>query len=237
MSKMAVYPAVLAVCLALAAGARAGQGEPSGTKASPGLPAAKPAAPPPAAKLLQIRRLYVEQLGGGDAAGQIRDMIIAGIQRAGLFVITENPDRADAVLRGSAEDLIYTETHDYRDGVSVRGAVSLGSSSRSRSSSRRSGGIYASSTVGQDQSVRSSERRHEATAAVRIVDVGGDVIWSAIGESRGTKFRSASADVARQITEQLLRDYRRVQRQTKAKPASLGRGNPPGRAAPRNDRP
>ena len=213
---------VLVLLFAFAAGAQDGQGERAGAAPLPALPAAKPSAPPPPAKLLEIRRLYVEPLGGGDAAGQIRDMIVAGIQRAGLFVITENPDRADAVLRGSAEDLIYTETHDHRDGVSVRGTIGLGSSSRSGSTARRSGGLYASSTIGQDEASRTTERRHEATAAVRIVDAQGDVIWSAVAESRGTKFRSASADVARQIAEQLLRDYRRAKQWVKA-----GAGKPP----------
>jgi len=202
-------------------------------------------APPPSDKLLRIRRLYIERLGGGEAADQIRDMIIAAVHRAGLFQITEDPDRADAIMRGSAEDLIYTETHDYREGINVRGAVSLGSSSRSSSSSRRSGGIYASSTIGQDEGARSSERRHEASVAVRIIDAEGDVIWSAVGESRGTKFRSASADVARQVAQQLVRDYQRAKRlrgtktgQETSLPSSAVMKTPPNRprsTAPQRD--
>ena len=222
-----------AAVLLLLAGPCAGQPPPAPAPRDALPVAAERVQPPPPVKLLEIRRLYVEKLGGGDAADQIRDMIIAGIQRSGLFIVTENPDRADAVLRGSAEDLIYTETYDYRDGVSVRGAISLGSSSRS--SSRRSRGIYASSTVGQDEAAKTTERRHEATAAVRIVDVEGDVIWSAVGESRGTKFRSASADVARQITERLVRDYERARRlkaggPKRSRPGRAPASRPPGAA-------
>src|SRR4051812_22409692 len=52
-------------------------------------------------ELLAVRRVFVEQLNGGDAAYQIRDLIISALQNSKLFVITENKDRADAVIRGS----------------------------------------------------------------------------------------------------------------------------------------
>ena len=57
-------------------------------------------APPPdeAAQLLSIKRVYVDRLTGGDSAAQLRDLIIASLQNTRLFVITENQDRADAVI-------------------------------------------------------------------------------------------------------------------------------------------
>jgi len=54
--------------------------------------------------LANLKRIYVDQLGGGGESDALRDMIIAALQNSGLFVITENPDRADATLRGSADD-------------------------------------------------------------------------------------------------------------------------------------
>ncbi len=154
--------------------------------------------------LLTIHRVHVEKLTGGETAEQIRDMIIAKLQNTGLFVLTENPDRADAFLRGSAEDLIFTDQHDTRDGVTARGTLRLGSSSSSSSSTK--GAFYSSASVGEDEASRIVERRHEAMAAVRIVDANGDVIWSTVQESKGGKFTGASADVADRITKQLVRD-------------------------------
>ena len=59
-------------------------------------------------EILSLRRVFVDQFNGENAP-QLRDMIISSLQRSGLFVITENADRADAVLRGSAEDLVFTD--------------------------------------------------------------------------------------------------------------------------------
>ncbi len=165
----------------------------------------------PAAGLLSVKRVYVEKLSGGDTATQIRDMIIARLQRAKLFLLTEDPERADAFLRGSGEDLIYTDTHDTREGVDARGALSVGAG-RSSGGSRRRGGIYVNSGVGQSESSRIVVRKHEATAAVRLVNKAGDVIWSTVQESKGTKFHGASADVADRVAKQLLADYERARR-------------------------
>src|SRR6185437_111929 len=61
--------------------------------------------------LAHVRRIYVEPLGHTQAAEQMRDMIITAIQNSKLFLITDDEDRADAKLRGSADDKIYTEDH------------------------------------------------------------------------------------------------------------------------------
>ncbi|MCB1020193.1 MAG: hypothetical protein KDC27_09700, partial [Acidobacteria bacterium] len=73
--------------------------------------------------LAQVRVLYVDDLGGADA-GSIRDMIIGAIHRTGLFVVTENAEAADALLRGSAEDLIFQDYQRYRESLTARGAAS-----------------------------------------------------------------------------------------------------------------
>lgn len=171
-----------------------------------------PAAPDAAAleeqslrELLKIRRVYVDRLGGGETAAHLRDMIVASLQNARLFVITENQERADAVLRGSAEDLVFTETHDSSERLDARG--SLGTN---RSGSRRGG--YGSFGVGESESSRTTERRHEATASVRLVNKDGDVVWSTTQESTGGKFRGASADVAEKITRTLKEDFDRARR-------------------------
>jgi hypothetical protein len=150
----------------------------------------------------QVKRLYIDKFGGGEGASQIRDMVIASLHKAGLFVVTENPGKADAVMRGSAEDLVFTDTFQTAESVGARAnlAIGRGNSTRSRDSAALGAG------VSESESTRIQERKHEAAASVRIVSRDGDVLWSTTQESQGAKFRSASADVADKITRQLLAD-------------------------------
>jgi hypothetical protein len=154
--------------------------------------------------LLSVKRVHVERLNG-ESSAQIRDMIINALQASRLFVLTENPDKADATLRGSAEDLIYND--HFQSGEQVSARANVGSST---TSSRRVPGVGIG--IGLDESTRSTERKHEAAAAVRLVSRDGDVIWSTTQESTGAKFRGASADVAEKIVRQLLADIEKVRR-------------------------
>ena len=157
-------------------------------------------------QLLSVKRIYVDRLTGGETAAQMRDLIIASIHGARLYVLTENQERADAVLRGAAEDLIYTDQFASSDSVDLRSAVNTGNRSIRTSSGVRS----LSVGVGDKESTDIKERKHEALATVRLVNKDGDVIWSTTQESNGAKFRGASADVADKITRQLTADVERV---------------------------
>ncbi len=66
--------------------------------------------------------------------------------------------------------------------------------------------------VGDSESSHSAERKHEAVAAVRLVNKVGDVIWSTTQESMGGKFHGSSADVADRITKKLVEDYDRAKK-------------------------
>jgi hypothetical protein len=160
-------------------------------------------------QLLAVRRVFVDRLNGGDTAAHLRDMIISSLERSKLFALTENAERADAVLRGSAEDLVFTDTFSSNDGINAR--ANAGASNGAAAAKDRKG-AYLGAGVGEQESLHLSERKHEATAAVRLVSKEGDVIWSTTQESRGAKFRGASADVAEKITRQLLTDYERARR-------------------------
>jgi len=157
-------------------------------------------------QLLSIKRIYVDRLTGGETAAQMRDLIIASLHGSKLYVLTENPERADAVLHGAAEDLIYTDQFASSDSVDLRSGVSTGS----RSSRTSSGARSLSVGVGDKESTDIHERKHEALATVRLVNKDGDVIWSTTQESNGAKFRGASADVADKITRQLTADVERT---------------------------
>jgi hypothetical protein len=168
-------------------------------------------------QLPKIKRVYVDRLTGGETAAQMRDLIITALQNSKLFVLTENQERADAFLRGAAEDLIYTDQFKSSENVSMRGnsSESDGVSSDSRyngaggGTSSRSARSMGSSIGGGDTS-EVKERKHEALATVRLVNKEGDVLWSTTQESGGAKFHGASADVAEKIAKQLVAEYERV---------------------------
>jgi hypothetical protein len=159
-----------------------------------------------AQELLALKRVYVERLTGGESADQLRELIIASLHNSKLFVLTEDSEKADAFLRGAAEDLIFTDQFQSSDSLTMRASVGAARSSSALGS--RSSGV----TVGENESVNIHERKHEAMASVRLVNKEGDVIWSTTQESGGAKFRGASVDVAEKITRQLVEDYARARR-------------------------
>jgi hypothetical protein len=172
----------------------------------------------PEATLADVKRIYVDQLGGGCTSDQMRDMLISALQGSGLFAITENPERADAIVKGSSDDKVFTQDHITSDSIGVHtgqssgthNAVSVGTSSSSDHS--------VSAGVSENESSHIQERRHEAVAAIRLVNVAGDVLWSTTHqESGGAKFRGAMADVAEKIVRRLTEDIK------KARTAELSR--------------
>ena len=174
-------------------------------------------------QLLDIRRLHVQELSGGEAAGQIRDMIIAAFQVSGFFAVTENAERADAFLRGTAEDLVFTDHFSSHDSLGIRSGAAMG---RGGINSRGSERNAVSIGVTQSEDTKQAERKHEAVAAVRIVNKEGDVLWSTTQESLGAKFRGASADVAEKITRQLRADMDRARKLPRMKAGAETRRSP-----------
>lgn len=157
-------------------------------------------------QLRTIRRVYVDRLTGGETAAQMHDILVAALDGAKLFILTENPERADATLKGAGEDLVFTETHSSSD--NINGHSNFGN----KNSGRYGSSVTAGLGLGEGESEHSSERRHEAIAAVRLVNKDGDVIWSTTQESEGAKFRGASSDVAEKITLKLKEDFERARR-------------------------
>ena len=159
-------------------------------------------------QLRVVRKVYVDRITGGETAAQMRDILISSLEGAKLFVLTENQERADAILRGAAEDLVFTDQHSFSDSLNAR--ANMGTTGRTSRNS--SSGASAGLGLGDNESEHSSERRHEALAAVRLVNKEGDVIWSTTQESLGAKFRGASADVADKITARLKEDFERARK-------------------------
>ena len=55
-------------------------------------------------------------------------------------------------------------------------------------------------------SISSINTVNDARASVRLVNSDGDVIWTTTQESKGAKYKGASADVANKIVKQLVWD-------------------------------
>jgi hypothetical protein len=155
-------------------------------------------------QLLQIRRVYVDRLTGGETAAQMRDILLSSLETTNLFVVTENPERADATLKGAAEDLVFTDVHTSSDSINAHTNLGTGRNTKNTT------GVNAGFGIGESESEHSTERRHEAVAAVRLVNKEGDVIWATTQESLGAKFRGASTDVADKITTRLKADFARA---------------------------
>lgn len=156
-----------------------------------------------------VKRIFVDQLGGGHASDQMRDMIIAALQNSKLFVITENQDRADAILRGSADDKVYEDVHDSSDSIGLRATSGSGSGSHNYVNGTTSNESHGLGITDSETS-HIKERRHETCASIRLVGTDGDVLWSTTQESAGGKFRGAMADVADRIARQLTEDTRKA---------------------------
>ena len=163
-------------------------------------------------QLRNVRRVFVDRLTGGETAAQMRDILISSLASAELFIVTESQEKADCILRGASEDLVFTEVHQSSDGINAH--ANLGTSSRA--TGYNSGAVSRNNAaglgIGENESDRSSERRHEAIAAVRLVNKDGDVIWSTTQESLGARFHGASADVAEKITGRLKDDFEKARK-------------------------
>src|ERR1700761_7144006 len=89
---------------------------------------------PLSAELLQVKRVYVAPLAGGPSSESLRELIIAGLASTNLFILTENPDRADATLKGAADDHTYVDIFDSSTGLTARQGTGKGSSDLSSTS-------------------------------------------------------------------------------------------------------
>jgi hypothetical protein len=169
------------------------------------------------AQLTKVRRIYVDILTGGESALKIRDLLMSSIQASKLFIVTEEEDKADAVLKGAGHDEVFTDSFQSSDNINAHSQLSLalGSNNSSTANQRYSDRNNLSFGAGESESRKTEERKHEAIATVRLVNKDGDVIWSATEESLGAKFVGASVDVVEKITKKLSADYRRAKAQIK----------------------
>jgi len=165
--------------------------------------AAKPSSPAPASTLatdtavnandssalLKVKRIYVDNFGDDTISRELQSMIVSSLVATKRFKVTENPEKADAVLKGVALEKTSQELHAFGESTAAgRGAIS-------------------------DSSTH-TETVSDAKLALRLVTPDGDVIWTTTQESKGAKYRGAAADAADQCVKQLLRDTAKLENTT-----------------------
>jgi len=158
-----------------------------------------------ATKLTAVKRIYVESFGDDEISKTLEAMVINALDETKRFIVTENKDRADAVLKGHSLEKTSQEVHATGEGTQVAAAAGSHSAQVSPSGGSAHGG-FVGKALGVEDSKLSTETINDARLAVRLVSKDGDVIWSTTQESKGAKFKSASADVADKVAKQLLRD-------------------------------
>lgn len=189
----------------------------SAPPAAPSQPAAKPpaAAAQPAPRpdvpldqqLLGVKRIYVDTFGDDATSKAIQAMVVTSLTESKRFIVTENKEKADAILRGTGLEKTSQEFHSYEEGTaagSFGGGFSGGSGSFG-------GGSAAIKDAGA-----STETIHDARVAVRLVNQDGDVLWASTQESKGAKYKGASADVAEKVVKELVRAVEKLEKKKAA---------------------
>jgi curli biogenesis system outer membrane secretion channel CsgG len=173
-----------------------------------------------AAKFAKIRRVYVESFGDDQASKQAQAMVIDVLTKSHRFIVTEKRESADAILKGVGLEKSSQELHASSEATSVSGAAGSHQGTISGSGGSVSGsssGGFIARGAGIADSTTSTETINDARMAVRLVSTDGDVVWSTTQESKGAKYKGASADVAEKVVKQLLWDLEKLQSQSKEK--------------------
>lgn len=171
-----------------------------------------------AVQLLKVKRIFVESFGDDEISKQLQAMVVNSLSESKRFIITENKEKADAVLKGTGLEKTAQELHAIGEATSVAAASGGGHSEVNGSVSNGTGSVSGSSSggfiakkMGIADSQASTETVNDARLAVRLVSTDGDVIWTTTKESKGAKYKGASADVADQIVKQLIWDLDKLQ--------------------------
>lgn len=209
--------AFLTACMLMQAASAIPQTSPSvATAASATKLAQAPANPVLASgtdELLNVKRIYVDSFGEDVISKEMQSMIVSALVETKYFKVTENREHADAVLKGAALEKTSQELHAYEESTAVgtagggghgevNGSIVNGNGTISGSSS----GGFAAQHMGTSDSSVNTETVSEARVAIRLVNAEGDVIWTTTQESRGAKYKGASADVADKCVKQLVHD-------------------------------
>jgi hypothetical protein len=194
------------------------QAAPQTATPAPVIPKASVIEADSARALLSAKRIYVESFGEDSINKTLQAMVIDAIGGSKRFIITENKDKADLVLKGSSLEKTTQEMHSLDSATTVAGASGGGSSQVSGHAnsagavvSGSSHGGFIARKLGIADSESSIETVNDARASVRLISKDGDMVWSTTQESKGAKYKGAIADVADKIVKQLMRDLSKLE--------------------------
>jgi curli biogenesis system outer membrane secretion channel CsgG len=171
------------------------------------------------ADLAKVKRIYVDSFGDDPISKEMQSMIVSALVASKRFTVTENRNRADAVLKGVALEKTSQELHAYGDSTAVGGAAGSQHGEVNAISGSSNGSFVAHHAGISDSSVN-TETIDRARVAIRLVNADGDVIWTTTQESKGAKYKGASADAADMCVKQLVRDVAKLEVGTAPQPAA-----------------
>jgi hypothetical protein len=162
---------------------------------------------PASTELLKVKRIYVDSFGDDTVSKEMQSILVVALVASKRFIVTENRERADATLRGVALERTHQELHAFNDStVAGRSAIS--------------------------DSSASTETTEKARISLRLINPDGDVIWTTTQESKGAKYKGASADVADMCVKQLMRDVAKLEAGTTQQPSGASVPPAPSTAHP-----
>lgn len=171
---------LLAAALLLAEGAAWSQEKPKESA-----PPAESAASP---RLLQVKRLCVQNFGDDALGVQVREIVIAKLYETTRFALTENCRSSEFLLKGSV-----VEKGEFSQRGEQEGATGIGG-----------------------ERLYSTDQKKQATVTLRLVDKDGEILWAASLESTGGKTKGAIGDAAERAVRKFLRDLERAEKQAAA---------------------
>lgn len=160
---------------------------------------------------MAVRRVCVATLSGDEKfSRQVQDMLISSLVATRRFRITENCDKADATLKGTATENREVVSRYEDEGIGFGKSAGGVHGSWNRSGGSVSGG--AAGVAGQaGETLASSSVKNSTNLAVRLVNKDGDVIWATTQESTGSKMKGPAADLADRAVKQLIRDLEKAE--------------------------
>jgi hypothetical protein len=177
-------------------------------------PPAEPAVNP---RLLQVKRICVQNFGDDPLGVQAREMVIAKLFESKRFSLTENCEKADFVLKGSITERSDRVSRSESEGIGFGESVAA-SSTTGAGISRTGVAASASARGDAHESLASSEVKQQAAVTMRLVDKEGEILWAASLESAGGKTKGAIGDAAERAVRKFLRDLERAEKQYTASP-------------------
>jgi hypothetical protein len=178
-------------------------------------PPAEPAANP---RLLQVKRVCVQNFGDDALGVQAREMVIARLFESKRFSLTENCEKADFVLKGAVTERNDRAFREESEGVGF--GVGAAASDSSGAGINRTGTSASASARGDArETLASSETKQHAAVTMRLVDKDGEILWAASLESTGGKTKGAIGDAAERAVRKFLRDLERAEKQNNTNPA------------------